>query len=122
MFRCIDRIIDSFPPDQQSQVITQLSATLVGIISERLIPRIDGGRIPAVEVMLVNPAIRNLIRERKTHQIDLVIETSVREGMISLNRSLAKLVLNGEISLESAELYSLNPAELRVLLESGQIK
>ncbi len=118
----IDRIIDSFPPEQQSQIITQLSSTLVGIISERLVPRIDGGRIPAVEVMLVNPAIRNLIRERKTHQIDLVIETSVKDGMISLNRSLAKLVLNREISLESAELYSLNPAELRVLLESGQIK
>jgi twitching motility protein PilT len=113
----IDRIIDSFPADQQGQVVSQLAATLVGIISERLVPRIDGGRVPAVEIMLVNAAIRNLIRERKTHQIDLVIETSMQEGMISLNRSLASLIRKKEVSLENAELYSLNPAELRILLE-----
>ncbi len=113
----IDRIIDSFPGNQQGQIISQLSATLVGIISERLIPRVDGGRIPAVEIMLVNSAIRNLIRERKSYQIDLVIETSMQEGMISLNRSLVNLVRKQEISLEKAELYSLNPAELRILLE-----
>lgn len=113
----IDRIIDSFPADQQGQVISQLAATLVGIISERLVPRIDGGRVPAVEIMLVNSAIRNLIRERKSYQIDLVIETSMQEGMLSLNRSLAELVRRKEISLENAELYSLNPSELRILLE-----
>ena len=88
----IDRIIDSFPADQQSQITSQLSASLVGIISERLIPRIDGGRVPACEIMLANPAIRNLIRERKVFQIDLVIETSLQEGMLSLNRSLVNLV------------------------------
>lgn len=113
----IDRIIDSFPADQQGQVTSQLSATLVGIISERLIPRIDGGRVPACEIMLANPAIRNLIRERKVFQIDLVIETSLQEGMLSLNRSLVNLVKKKEISLENAENYSLNPAELRILLE-----
>ncbi len=113
----IDRIIDSFPADQQGQVTSQLSATLVGIISERLIPRIDGGRVPACEIMLANPAIRNLIRERKVFQIDLVIETSLQEGMVSLNRSLVNLVKKKEISLENAENYSLNPAELRILLE-----
>ncbi len=113
----IDRIIDSFPPEQQGQVVSQLSATLVAIVSQRLIPRISGGRIPATEIMIVNPAIRNLIRERKIYEIDLVIETSLQEGMISLNRSLVNLVRNKEISLESAELYSLNPAELRILLE-----
>ena len=113
----IDRIIDSFPAGQQGQVVSQLSATLVGIISERLIPKIDGGRIPACEIMLANPAIRNLIRERKIFQIDLVIETSLQEGMVSLNRSLVNLVKKKEISLESAETYSLNPAELRILLE-----
>ena len=113
----IDRIIDSFPADQQGQVTSQLAATLVGIISERLIPKIDGGRVPACEIMLVNPAIRNLIRERKVFQIDLVIETSLQEGMLSLNRSLVNLVKKKEISLESAETYSLNPAELRILLE-----
>ncbi len=113
----IDRIIDSFPPEQQGQVVSQLAATLVAIVSERLIPRVSGGRVPAMEIMLVNPAIRNLIRERKVYQIDLVIETSLQEGMITLNRSLAHLVKNKEISLETAETYSLNPAELRILLE-----
>lgn len=113
----IDRIIDSFPPDQQGQVVSQLASTLVGIISERLIPKIDGGRVPACEIMLVNSAIRNLIRERKTYQIDLVIETSMQEGMLTLNRSLAGLIRKQQISLENAELYSLNPSELRILLE-----
>lgn len=113
----IDRIIDSFPSDQQGQVVSQLAATLVGIISQRLVPRIDGGRAPACEIMLVNSAIRNLIRERKTYQIDLVIETSMQEGMVTLNRSLADLIRKKQISLENGELYSLNPSELRILLE-----
>jgi len=113
----IDRIIDSFPVDQQGQITSQLAATLVGIVSERLVPRIDGGRVPATEIMLMNSAIRNLIRERKVYQIDLVIETSLQEGMINMNRSLAELVKNKEVSLENAELYSLNPGELRILLE-----
>ena len=113
----IDRIIDSFPAEQQQQVISQLAATLVAIVSERLLPRISGGRVPASEIMIVNPAIRNLIRERKFYQIDLVIETSLQEGMVTLNRSLSNLVKNKEISLENAELYSLNPSELRILLE-----
>jgi len=113
----IDRIIDSFPAEQQGQVSSQLAATLVGIISERLISRIDGGRLPVCEIMITNPAIRNLIRERKAYQIDLVIETSIQEGMLTLNRSLANLVKKKEISLENAELYSLNPSELRILLE-----
>ncbi|PIR05206.1 MAG: type IV pili twitching motility protein PilT, partial [Candidatus Liptonbacteria bacterium CG11_big_fil_rev_8_21_14_0_20_35_14] len=113
----IDRIIDSFPADQQGQVTNQLSSTIVGIVSQRLVPRIDGGRVPAVEVMIANPAIRNLIREKKTYQIDLVIETSIQEGMMSLNRSLADLVLKKQISVEQAEASSVNPAELRILLE-----
>ncbi len=113
----IDRIIDTFPAEQQGQVVSQLSATLVAIISQRLLPRTSGGRAAAVEIMIVNPAIRNLIRERKIYQIDLVIETSLQEGMMTLNRSLATLVKNKEVSLEAAELYSLNPSELRILLE-----
>ena len=113
----IDRIIDSFPADQQGQITSQLAATLVGIISERLVPRIDGGRVPACEIMFMNSAIRNLIRERKIYQIDLVIETSLQDGMMTLNRSLAELVKRKEVSLENAELYSLNPSELRILLE-----
>jgi twitching motility protein PilT len=115
----IDRIIDSFPAEQQGQISSQLSATLAGIVSQRLLPRMGGGRIPACEIMIVNTAIRNLIRERKPYQIDLVIETSREEGMISLNHSLAELVKRKEISLESAELYSLNPKELRILVERG---
>ena len=113
----VDRIIDSFPSAQQNQIASQLAATLVGVVSQRLIPRIDGGRVPACEVMIANSAIRNLIRERKSYQIDLVISTSMQEGMITLNRSLADLVSRREISLENAELYSLNPSELRILLE-----
>jgi len=113
----VDRIIDSFPAEQQGQVISQLAATLVGIVSQRLVPRIDGGRVPACEIMLTNSAIRNLIREKKVYQIDLVIETSLQEGMSTLNRSLAELVKSKEISLESAEFYSNNPGELRLLLE-----
>ncbi len=113
----IDRIIDSFPAEQQGQVTSQLASVLVAIVSIRLLPRLSGGRIPAMEVMIVNPAVRNLIRERKVYQIDLVIETSLQEGMISLNRSMVNLIKNKEVSLENAELYSLNPAELRILLE-----
>jgi len=112
----IDRIIDSFPANQQGQISSQLAAVLVGIVSERLAPRINGGRIPAFEVMFVNSAIKNLIREKKGYQIDLVIETSVQDGMVTLNRSLADLVNRKEISLETAENYSVNPSELRVLL------
>lgn len=113
----IDRIIDSFPAEQQGQVISQLASTLVAIVSERLVLRLSGGRVPVLEIMIVNPAIRNLIRGRKVYQIDLVIETSLQEGMTTLNRSLANLVKNKEVSLENAEFYSSNPAELRILLE-----
>jgi twitching motility protein PilT len=70
-----------------------------------------------MEIMIVNPAIRNLIREKKIYQIDLVIETSLQEGMITLNRSMANLVKGKQVSLENAELYSVNPSELRILLE-----
>lgn len=113
----IDRIIDSFPPHQQSQIRVQLAATLLGILSRRLIPCLKGGLINAVELLIVNSAVRNLIREGKTHQIDMVIETSLEEGMISLNRSLADLVEREIISFENAELYSNNPSELRMLLQ-----
>ena len=116
----IDRIIDSFPANQQSQIRAQLAASLQGIISQRLIPRVDGGRIPATEVLLANAAIRNLIRENKTHQLDLVIETSSEEGMLPLNKSLANLVEKGEITRQNAELYSLNPKDLKMLLNSSK--
>jgi len=112
----IDRIIDSFPAEAKNQVRTQIASTLLGIVSQRLIPRINGGRIPAVEVLIANSAIRNLIRENKIHQLDLVIETSAEQGMIPFNRSLADLVQKGEITLENAETYSPNYSDLRMLL------
>ncbi len=112
----IHRIVDSFPPEQQGQIRAQLSGSLLGVVSQRLIPRIKGGQIPACEVMLNNPAVANLIRENKTHEIPLVIETSAEIGMISLNRALANLVKTKEISLENALNYSLNPAELKMLI------
>ncbi|MBI4811981.1 PilT/PilU family type 4a pilus ATPase [Candidatus Falkowbacteria bacterium] len=112
----IDRIIDIFPPHQQQQIRSQLSATLLGILSRRLIPCEQGGMINAIELLIANTAVRNLVREGKVHQIDMVIDTSLEEGMISLNRSLADLVLRGFVSFENAELYSPSPAELKLLL------
>jgi twitching motility protein PilT len=112
----IHRIVDSFPPQQQQQIRAQLSGSLLGVISQRLIPRIKGGQIPAVEVMISTPAIANLIRSNKIHEIPLVIETSAEKGMISLNRSLANLVKQKEISLENALNYSLSPSELKILI------
>lgn len=112
----IERIIDTFPPNQQTQIRNQLANTISGIISQRLVPRIKGGLIPAVEVMIATPAIRTLVRDNRPRQIDLVIETSQETGMISLNRSLADLVRRKEISLERAQFYSLNPSELKELI------
>ncbi len=112
----IERIIDIFPPAQQPQIINQLSNTISGVISLRLIPRIKGGLIPAVEVLVANTAVRNLIRENRSQQLNLAIDTGSDVGMISLNRSLTDLVRRGEISLEQAEFYSLNPKELNTLL------
>lgn len=108
----IDRILDSFPAHQQSQIRTQLSFTLKGIISQRLIPQISGGRIPAVEVLIGTSAVASNIRDGKTHLIDSVIETSQDVGMMTLESSLSQLVLSGTISLEVAKSYSLHPDEL----------
>ena len=111
----IDRIIDSFPAGQQHQVRSQLALTLLGVVSKRLVPKIDGGIVPVCEVMITNSAVRNLIRENKVHELDFVIETGADQGMISLNRSLANFVKQGVVSIETAEMYSLNSKELRVL-------
>ncbi len=112
----IDRIIDAFPATQQDQVRIQLSGSLAGIFSQRLIPRVSGGLVPAFELLINNNAVGNLIRERRTHEINTVIETGSAEGMIDLNRSLAELVRRGEISVENAYLYSLDPKILERLL------
>ncbi len=95
----------------------QLASTLLGVLSRRLIPATKGGMINAVELLIGNSAVRNLIREGKNHQIDMVIETHLEEGMISLNRSLADLVERGLISYENAEMYSTNPHELKMILQ-----
>ncbi len=112
----IDRIIDTFPPQQQDQIRLQLASSLAGIFSQRLIPRVSGGLIPAYELLINNKAVANLIREKRTHEIPTVLETSSTEGMIDMNRSLAELVARGEITPESAYEYSLNPSVLQKLL------
>ena len=101
----IDRIIDVFPYYQQNQVRMQLANVLLAVVSQRLIPKVDGGRVPAVEIMIKNHAVENLIRENKTYQLDNVIETGSQEGMISMDKSLAELVKKGLVSFESASVY-----------------
>ena len=112
----IDRIIDSFPSEQQDQIRLQLSSSLIGVLSQRLIPRITGGRIPAFELLINNNAVANLIREKRTHEINTVIETSSEQGMVDMNRYLVELVQRGEISMESAYQYSLNPVALERMI------
>jgi twitching motility protein PilT len=112
----IDRIINSFPGDQQDQIRTQLASSLLGIFSQRLIPRISGGLVPAYELLLNDTAVANLIREKRTHEIDVVIETGMELGMVDLNHSLVELVRAGEISIENAYQYSFNAKGLERLI------
>lgn len=112
----INRIIDSFPAAQQDQIRIQLASTLTGIFSQRLIPRVSGGLIPAYELLIANAAVANLIREKRVHEINTVIETGAESGMIDMNRSLAELVRRGEITSENAYLYSPNPKVLERLI------
>ncbi|HWA32208.1 MAG TPA: PilT/PilU family type 4a pilus ATPase [Candidatus Paceibacterota bacterium] len=112
----IDRIIDSFPGEQQDQIRAQLASSLLAIFSQRLIPRIAGGLVPAYELLLNNNAVANLIREKRTHEIDVVIETSSNAGMVDMNHCLLELVRKGEISIENAYQYSLNPKGLERML------
>jgi twitching motility protein PilT len=112
----IHRIVDVFPAEQQSQIRFQLSSSLLGIVSQRLIPRIQGGFIPVCEIMICNNAISTLIREGKIHEIPAVIETSSKEGMISLSRALVDLVRKKEISLKNATDFSSDPNEIKNLL------
>ena len=112
----IDRIIDSFPSGQQDQIRVQLAGSLAGIFSQRLIPRISGGLVPAYELLINNSAVSNLIRERRTHEVQTLIETGLEHGMIDMNRSLAELVRKGEITVENAFAYSLNPKGLERIM------
>ncbi|MFZ2167553.1 MAG: PilT/PilU family type 4a pilus ATPase [Minisyncoccia bacterium] len=105
----IDRIIDMFPAEQQGQVRVQLAGSLAGIFSQRLVPRISGGLVPAVELLINNNAISTLIREARTHEISAVIQTSSQEGMIDLDRSLVDLVRRGEVTVEHAYEHASDP-------------
>jgi twitching motility protein PilT len=114
----IDRIVDVFPSHQQNQVRAQLANVLLGVVSQRLIPKIDGGRIPAIEIMIKNNAVGNLIRENKSYQIDNVIETSAEQGMISLDKSLTDLVRRGLVSSDSALAYSKDQRNFQTMLNT----
>jgi twitching motility protein PilT len=112
----INRIVDTFPGNQQDQIRVQLASSLIGIFSQRLIPRIEGGLVPAYELLINNSAVSNLIRDNRIHEIPSVIETGLEQGMIDMNRSLARLVQNGIITVESAFTYSTNPKGLERLI------
>jgi len=112
----IDRIIDSFPGFQQDQIRLEVASSLLGVFSQRLIPRITGGLIPAYELLLNNNAISNLIREKRTQEIDVMIETGAKFGMVDLNHSLIELIRAGEITVENAYQFSLNPKGLERMI------
>lgn len=101
----IDRIVDAFPSQSQPEVRVELAATLTGIVSQRLLPRVGGGRIPAVEILVATPAVRNLIREGETAQIPGVIQTGAAHGMVTLEQSLRSLVERGEVTPEDVGPY-----------------
>lgn len=105
----VDRILDVFPPNQQHQIAVQLAMVLQAVVSQQLLPTVDGGLMPAFEVMAVNPAIRNMIRENKIHQIDTVIAASAEEGMVSMDASILNLYRAGRISDRTALTYAANP-------------
>ncbi len=114
----IHRIVDTFEAEQQSQVRAQLSSALLGVVAQRLVPRIRGGLIPACEILLASSAISNLIRENKIHEIPMVIETSGEEGMIILDKALANLTRSKEISFQTAIRACARPGQFRRMVES----
>lgn len=115
----IDRIVDVFPENQQVQIRLQLSSVIEGVISQRLIPAIAGGRVVVSEIMMATPAIKTTIRDGKSHLIDNIIQTSAEFGMMTLEAALARTVREGKISLEVAQSYALQPEELNRLLKQG---
>ena len=112
----IDRVVDAFPADQRPQVRIQLAATLKGVISQRLLPKIGGGRIPAVEILLGTPAVASNIRDGKSHLIDSVIQTSKDSGMVTIDDSLSELVKNGLVTIDDARAYALRDIEFMRLV------
>ncbi len=114
----IDRMIDVFPPHQQPQIRSQLANILMAIASQRLIPSIGGGRIAAAEILVATPAVRNIIREGKSHQLEAVIQTGAEFGMQSMDKTLVNLIHNGTITYEEARNYAVDLDELDRLMRS----
>jgi twitching motility protein PilT len=112
----IDRMIDVFPPHQQSQIRAQLSNILMAICSQRLVPAIGGGRVVAAEVLVANSAVRNIIREGKSHQLDAVIQTGADQGMQTMDRTLAGLVQSGTVTYDNARDYAVDLTEFERLM------
>lgn len=112
----IDRIVDVFPAHQQAQIRQQLASVIMAVVSQRLLPRIGGGRVPALEMMFSNDAVRSLIREAKTHQLDNTIQTSAEEGMMLMERHLLQLMQKNLIDKETAMKHAFRPNELARLL------
>lgn len=112
----VDRMIDVFPPHQQQQIRVQLAGILQGICSQRLVPMIGGGRIAAAEILVATPAVRNIIREGKTHQLDAVIQTGAEHGMQSMDKTLVGLVHEGKITHDEAKNYAVDITELDRLM------
>jgi twitching motility protein PilT len=112
----IDRMIDVFPPHQQGQIRTQLSNILMAICSQRLIPSIGGGRVASAEILLATPAVRNIIREGKTHQLEAVIQTGGEHGMQSMDKTLVELIHNGTITYDDARMVAVDIDELDRLM------
>ena len=112
----VDRMIDVFPPHQQPQIRAQLSNILMAICSQRLVPSIGGGRVVAAEVLIANPAVRNIIREGKSHQLDAVIQTGADQGMQTMDRTLVNLVQNGTITYDSAREFAVDLTEFERLM------
>jgi twitching motility protein PilT len=116
----IDRIIDIFPAHQQNQIRSQLASVLLGVVAQRLLKKRGGGRVPATEILIKNTAVENLIRQNQAHQISTVLETSLSEGMITMNRSLARLVKRGIVDVKDAEPYATDLNAFRMSLDSVQ--
>ena len=112
----IDRMIDVFPPHQQPQIRAQLSNILMAICSQRLVPSIGGGRVVAAEVLIANPAVRNIIREGKSHQLDAVIQTGADSGMQTMDRTLVGLVQNGTVTYDDARSFAVDLSEFERLM------
>ena len=111
----VDRMIDVFPPYQQPQIRSQLSNILMAVCSQRLVPAIGGGRVVAAEIMVANSAVRSIIREGKTHQLDTVIQTGADQGMQTMDRTLVKLIQTGVITYDNAREYAVDLHEFERL-------